>query len=317
MSLGKILVTGGAGFIGSHLTEQLILAGHQVVVLDNLSMGNKLVFKGSEKVEFIKGDVRDQQTVLQASQGCSRIVHLAAIVGVDEVIHRAFEMVETETIGTYNVVHAARQNGVQKLLYASSSAVYHKIYSSFSIETDSLGLVNTYAVAKRLNEKYLEALSNDHGISTNSMRFFNVYGGRQDERMVIPRFFRQAMSNRPIEIFGNGLQTRDFTYIDDVIHGITTLLFQDQLSGIFNISRGVETTIGELASLIKVTTGSDSEISRLKFPANRATFKVNRRVGSAEKLARLAGYKPSTCLENGLSDYFKYLVSAQQTASRA
>ena len=209
MELEKILIIGGTGFIGSHLAEYLVQNNFEVVVLDNLSMGNKLVFKGADKINLIIGDVRDLETVLRASQGCSRIVHLAAIVGVEVVMENAFDLVETETIGTYNVVHAAKKNNVKKLLYASSSAVYHKLYSNFSRETDRLGLHNTYAVAKHLNEKYLQALTDEFGIQTNSMRFFNVYGGRQDTRMVIPRFFKQAMTNKPIEIFGNGHQTRD------------------------------------------------------------------------------------------------------------
>ncbi len=317
MKSGKILITGGAGFIGSHLTEYLLQRGFQVVVLDNLSMGNKLLFRDADKVELIEGDVRDLSTVVRASEGCSRIVHLAAIVGVDEVIKKAFDMVETETIGTFNVVTAAKKHKVKKLLYASSSAVYHKLYSDFSKETDQLGLVNTYAVAKRLNEKYLEALSTDFNISTNAMRFFNVYGGRQDERMVVPRFFKQAMTNTSIEIFGSGRQTRDFTYIDDVVQAMTILLFRNNLSGVFNISRGVETNIFELATAVKSITSSKSEIIRLQFPSNRTSFKVDRRIGSAQKLYRFTNYKPNTCLEEGIKQYHKYLLSKQQTAGLA
>jgi len=317
MSLGKILITGGAGFIGSHLAENLMLEGAEIVVLDNLSMGNKMSFPNSDNISFIKGDVRDLSTVLAASKGCDRIVHLAAIVGVEKVIEQAFDMVEVETIGTFNIAHAAIQNNIKKVLYSSSSAVYHKVYSELSKETDPLGLINTYAVAKRLNEKYLEALTKEHGISTNSMRFFNVYGGRQDERMVVPRFFNQAMSNKPIEIFGKGSQTRDFTYIDDVIVGIKALLFNDSVSGVFNISRGVETTIADLAILIKETTNSDSEIRLLDFPKSRVSFKVDRRIGSAEKLLEFTGYKPHTFLNDGLEKYFETLAQVQAMKKRA
>lgn len=307
MTSDKILITGGAGFIGSHLVEKLVTKGHEVIVLDNLSARSKLRAHVQKKIQFIEGDVRDFKLVGQATKGCKMIVHLAAVVGVDEVIKRCVEMTETETIGTHNIVNAALQHNVKKIIYASSSAVYEKIVNGFSREEDNLGLVNTYAIAKRLNEKYLEALAQEENISTNALRFFNVYGDRQDTRMVIPRFFEQALRGQSMEIFGTGQQTRDFTHIDDVVQGIIALLSKQSLNGVFNIARGVETTILELAREIKKITKSNSVLEQQAFPMDRLTFKVNRRVGSTEKLFRYTGVQPSIRLNEGLKRYLQGL----------
>jgi len=202
MSFKKVLVTGGAGFIGSHLTTTLLSLGWNVSVLDNFSAVNKLSDYTISKIDLIEGDVRHAELVNRAAEGCSVIVHLAAVVGVDEVIKRNMEMVETETIGTYNVIKAAIDNNIEKIIYASSSAVYAEVEGVASKETDLPGPVSTYAVAKRLNEKYLESVTQKHGIATNSLRFFNVYGKGQDARMVLPRFFENAMLDQPIRVFG-------------------------------------------------------------------------------------------------------------------
>ena len=300
----KVLITGGAGFIGSHLVDALLEQNWEVSVLDNCSAGNKVCPLAMKRIQFFDGDVRDLNLVLQAAKDCDAIIHLAAVVGVDAVIARQTETIETETIGTQNVVKAAKLNQVKKIIYSSSSAVYGKVGDRYNRENDTLELVNAYAVAKRLNEQYLGSLTLEEGISTNCLRFFNVYGGRQDSRMVVPRFFEQAINNQPIEVFGDGNQTRDFTHIDDVVEAISTLLSIHSVNGIFNISRGIETTIQELAEQIKRVTNSDSEISNLIFPTKRKLFKVNRRVGSAEKLLKHIGKKPGVFLQDGLEKYF-------------
>lgn len=296
----KVLVTGGAGFIGSHLVDSLLAHDYQVVVLDNCSAGNKICSKSLQKIQFYQGDVRDFKVVLQAVKECEAVVHLAAVVGVDQVIHRQTETIETETIGTQNIIKAAKENLVKKIIYSSSSAVYGKVNGRFNSETAPLSLVSAYAVAKRLNEQYLNSLTLENGISTNSLRFFNVYGGRQDDRMVIPRFFKQAINNEPIEVFGDGLQTRDFTHIDEVVKAITILLPKNNINGIFNIAREEEITIQQLAKMVKAVTNSKSKILNLDFPSDRLSFRVDRRVGCAEKLFKHIGFKPSISLRDGL-----------------
>lgn len=315
MNLKKILVTGGAGFIGSHLVEQLFVKGYDVVVLDNLTGGNKLKNIDNSRFKLIEGDVRDKNIVSNAMKGCSSVIHLAAVVGVDEVINRAVEMMETETIGTANIVEAALKNKVKKILYASSSAVYHNLESDVNKESDDSNLVNAYAIAKGLNEKYLEAVAASEKISINSLRFFNVYGNRQDDRMVIPRFFKQAVKNEPIIVFGTGKQTRDFTHVDDVAKGMILLNERLNLDGVFNICKGVETSIFDIAKKIKKISNSKSVIELIGFPEERIDYKIERRVGCSEKLFVNTGFRPSIHLENGLTEIYQSLYKRATSTS--
>jgi len=305
MEKRKVLITGGAGFIGSHVACKMLKAGYHVHILDNFSTGKKRNIPTHERVTLFEGDTRDPQIVDRAVRDCSVIVHLAAIVGVEEVISQPLETVEVETIGTHNIVEAARKHGVKKILYASSSAVYKPVDNKGSKESDDLGLKSTYAIAKRINERYLEALINTDNISVNCLRFFNIYGERQDTRMVIPRFFDQALKGEPIEVFGGGKQTRDFTSVVDVSEAIYRLIQRPKLNGTFNISRGLETTIAELAGLIKKITRSKSEILLMGHPKERETFRVNRRIGLNEKLFAAINFRPSIQLVEGLKVYFE------------
>jgi len=279
-------------------------------------MGNKICPHALQKIQFINGDVRDLDTVMLAAKDADVIIHFAAIVGVDQVINRASDTIEIETIGTYNIVEAAKRFGTRKIIYASSSAVYGKGNEGFNKEENDLHLENGYAVAKHLNELYLNALTKEEGISTNSLRFFNVYGKRQDNRMVVPRFFEQAMTNQPIEVFGDGTQTRDFTHVDDVIKVIMTLLNDNNINGVFNVSRCIETPIYQLAKMIKKVTQSNSEIRLLDFPEKRNAYKVNKRVGCAEKLYQNLNFKPSILLEDGLKKYFAELTQNLRSTTR-
>lgn len=303
----RILVTGGAGFIGSHLVQHLLTQNWEVVVLDNCCVGNKLSRETLAKIEFIQADICNYEVVLAASKNCQAIVHFAALVGVDEVICQPIDTIEIEVVGTQNIGKAARVNNIQKIVYASSSAVYKNTLNEMSNETDQLHLVNDYAIAKRLNEVYLQSITTETGMPTNSLRFFNVYGMRQDSRMVIPRFFEQAFNDEPILVFGDGQQTRDFTHVNDVVSSISRLLIHQPVSGIFNIARGRETTVLELAETIKRVTQSNSKIQLLDFPEKRLDYKVNKRVGNPEKLFKSIGFRPSITLENGLTTYAQKL----------
>ena len=307
MQKKRILITGGAGFIGSHLVQHLLNQNWEVVVLDNCCVGNKLCPETLAKIEFVQADIRNYEVVLAASKNCQAIVHFAALVGVDEVICQPIDTIEIEVVGTQNIGKAARANNIQKIIYASSSAVYKNTLNEMSNETDQLHLVNDYAIAKRLNEVYLQSITTETGIPTNSLRFFNIYGMRQDSRMVIPRFFEQAFNDEPILVFGDGQQTRDFTHVNDVISSISRLLVHQSVSGIFNIARGRETTILELAETIKRVTQSKSKIQLLDFPEKRLDYKVNKRVGNPEKLFKNIGFRPSITLENGLTTYAQKL----------
>ena len=235
--MSKILVTGGAGFIGSHLVKYLLSKNNEIVVIDNLSQGNKLSQNIENNIEFINGDIRDKYIINKIAKNCECIYHFAARLGVEIVAENHKETMEIETIGMQNIVNAAIKHNIKKIVYASTSGVYGKSAFEKSVaENFSVDPRTSYAVAKRYNEIYLKAIWEQHQISSIAIRYFNVYGIKQDERMVIPRFISQAQSNRPITIYGDGTQTRDFTYIDDTIKRTYDLLQKiKSQSEIFNI----------------------------------------------------------------------------------
>ncbi len=296
----RILVTGGAGFIGSNLSKRLVNDGHQVVVLDNLLRGNKLDKSTFDAIQFINGDVRDFETVNSAAKGCDVIFHFAAVLGVDIVADKPVETMDVEVIGTRNIVNAALSNNVQQVLYASTSGIYgHTSFENLLTEEILVDPKTSYAMAKRYNEIYLASHYEEKKINVISLRFFNVYGHNQDNRMVVPRFFEQAKSNERITIFGTGKQTRDFTYIDDTVDACVRLM---NIKGchIVNIANENEWCIEDLGLKIVELTGSTSSIQYIDAPKKRYDYEVERRVGSSLKLQAMTGYKPATNLEEGL-----------------
>jgi UDP-glucose 4-epimerase len=303
----KILITGGAGFIGSNLTKALTDNGHQVVVLDNLLRGNKINHETFSKIEFIKGDVRDAELVLNCSKGCDVIFHFAAVLGVDVVADHPVDTMDVEVIGTRNVVMAAQENNVPKILYASTSGIYgHSAIESALTEEVLVDPHTSYAMAKRYNEIYLASHFQERGMNSICLRFFNVYGYNQDNRMVVPRFFEDAMSTSPLTVFGSGKQTRDFTYIDDTIEACIRLMdLTLPGSHIVNIANETEYCIDDLAERIITITNSSSKIQFIDAPVKRYDYEVERRVGSSDKLLKLTGYKPLTSLDEGLKLIYK------------
>ncbi|MDX1653561.1 MAG: NAD-dependent epimerase/dehydratase family protein [Brumimicrobium sp.] len=296
----KILITGGAGFIGSNLTKRLVADGHQVSVLDNLLRGNKIEKEVFSKIEFVNGDVRDAGIVNQMAKGCDIIFHFAAVLGVDVVADAPVETMDVEVIGTRNVIKAAEENNISQVLYASTSGIYgHSAIEDALTEEVLVDPRTSYAMAKRYNEIYLASHHEEKGLNAVALRFFNVYGENQDNRMVVPRFFEQAMNNDDITVFGTGKQTRDFTYIDDTIEACIRLM---NIKGfhIVNIANEAEWNIGDLAKEIKEITGSNSKIVKIAAPRKRYDYEVERRVGSSEKLYKLTGMKPETSLTTGL-----------------
>ncbi len=310
--MAKILVTGGAGFIGSHLVKYLVRQGNKVVVLDNLLRGNKIDSDIFNQIEFVKGDVRDFETVNRLSHNCEYVYHFAAVLGVDIVADKPIETMDTEVIGMKNVVDAALLNKVKKVIYASTSGIYgHSAIERSVTENIQVDPRTSYAMAKRYNEIYLKAAYEEKGLNSISVRFFNVYGDNQDNRMVIPRFFEQAMNNEPITVFGKGNQTRDFTYIDDTIKAC--ILLAEKINGceIFNVANENESNIYDLAVLIKEATKSNSEIILVDAPKKRYDYEVERRFGSSDKLFKAIGFKPHTDLKEGLKHIYASILKAK------
>lgn len=302
----KILVTGGAGFIGSNLVSRLVHDGHEVVVLDNLLRGNKIDAEVFKKITFFNDDIRNLEGVSKAMKGCDLVFHFAAILGVDVVADNPVETMDVETIGMRNISIAALNNGVKKILYASTSGIYGHSAIEKSVDEEIMVDPRTsYAMAKRYNEIYLSALFEEKGIQSVALRFFNVYGHKQDNRMVVPRFFEQAMKGEPITVFSKGLQTRDFTYIDDTVEACVRLMTLPVGFEIFNIANENELSVLELAHRIKKITGSSSEIVFIESPSKRYDYEVERRVGSSEKLFKHTGFKPATVIDEGLGAIYE------------
>lgn len=302
--MSKVLVTGGAGFIGSHLVEALVNDGHEVVVVDILLRGNKIPSDVMKKISFNKVDVKSKDEIINLTKGCDYIYHFAAVLGVDVVADNPVETMDTEVIGLRNIVEAAQLHGVKKIIYASTSGIYgHSAITESVTENIIVDPRTSYAIAKRYNEIYLGAQYEEKGLQSVSLRFFNVYGARQDNRMVIPRFIEQAKAGKDITVFGNGEQTRDFTYIDDTIDAC--LAFMDKVDGceIFNIANETEYTIKDLAIEIKATFKSSSNIIYMDAPKKRYDYEVERRVGNSGKLYKAIGMKPKTTLKNGLANF--------------
>ncbi len=295
----KILITGGAGFIGSHLAEHLC-EENEVIVLDNLLRGNKIPENVLGKINLIVGDIRDRDSVLEAAKGCQYIFHLAAILGVDIVADNPIETMDTEIVGMRNVSDAAMKYG-SKIIYASTSGIYgHSAIEKSVTEDIMVDPRTSYAMAKRYNEIYMAALYEEKGINCIALRYFNVYGPRQDNRMVTPRFIEQALANENITVFGNGEQTRDFTFIDDTVK--CTVEAASKVTGfeIFNVANENEESIYNLGLMIKNLTNSQSEVKLVDAPKKRYDYEVGRRFGSSDKIKSFIGYKPSTSLEEGL-----------------
>jgi len=305
----KILVTGGAGFIGSDLVSRLVKENNNVTVLDNFKFGNKIDKEIIESINLIEGDVRNELDVFKAAENCNIIFHYAAVLGVDIVADNPVEAMDTEVLGMQNVGKAAIKFGAEKIIYASTSGIYGKREIEKAVEEDfDVSPKTSYAIAKRYNEIYLASLFEEKNIDSIAIRFFNVYGPKQDSRMVIPRFIKQAKNNLPLTVYGDGNQTRDFTYIDDVTESAIRLSKNINGHHIFNVSNNKEYTIKKLAKIILKEINKKGTINFIDTPKSRYDFEVERRFGSSKKLQQYTNFKPDTDLESGINKICKLLT---------
>ncbi len=254
-----ILITGGAGFIGSHLAERLIERGEDVTILDNLSTGseeNLAPFIENPRVCFIRGDVRDPQVVRDATKEVDSVVHLAAITSIPYSMADPIETSSVNVVGTANLLKASVENKVSKFVFASSCAVYGEPFRLPTTEDTPLKALSPYAASKISAEYYLEAFRQSYRLRTLCLRFFNVYGGSRrggNYANVIAKFLeRLEGGNFPI-IFGDGTQTRDFIHVNDAIEAVVEALNSKHLSPVYNIGTGASVTINDLAELLLKT----------------------------------------------------------------
>lgn len=261
----KYVITGGAGFIGSHIAEYLSGEGHQVTVLDSLRTGFEKNLNGLN-VQFEKGDIRDKDLVEELVQGAAGIFHLAALVSVPESLLHIKECIDINTFGTINILEAAKKNVGCKVVLSSSAANYGDNPILPKIETMTPEPMTPYSVTKLDGEFYLKMYQDQWNVPTASLRYFNVFGPRQNPKSAyaaaVPIFINNALQNKPITIYGDGLQTRDFIYVKDVVKA--NILAAKTGSQMYNVALGHSTSILELAERIIEITNSKSPIQFLE-----------------------------------------------------
>ncbi len=258
----KVLVTGGAGFIGSSLVEELINRNHDIIILDNLSTGRyENIHLASE---FVHGDIRESKVLEDITRDVDCIFHLAAFVSVPASIQRPDECYGVNIDGTLNVIKAAGENGVRKIIFSSSCAVYDGTQSSAINENCGIDLVSPYARSKYEAEQLLSEYSHKYNFSFISLRYFNVFGERQDPgspySAVIPKFISRALGNEEIVIYDDGEQTRDFIYVKDVVNANITAMESSAGNELFNVGTGKSISVNHLAKLVIKECNSNSQI---------------------------------------------------------
>ena len=299
------LVTGGAGFIGSNLCEALLEMGYQVRCLDNLSTGKKEnvePFLDHPRYTFLEKDIRDLDSCMEACRGADYVLHQAAWGSVPRSIEMPLFYEETNIRGTLNMMEAARQSGVKKFVYASSSSVYGDHPVLPKVEGQEGNLLSPYALTKRVDEEYEKKQKKLYGLDTYGMRYFNVFGRRQDPdgayAAVIPRFIRQLMHGEVPTINGDGQQSRDFTYIDNVIEAnLKACLAPSEAAGeAFNIAYGGREYLIDIYHYLCKALKKDVEP---EFGPDRAgdIKHSNADIGKARKLL---GYNPEYSFETGI-----------------
>jgi UDP-glucose 4-epimerase len=315
----KALITGGAGFIGSHLAERLLAEGNEVAIIDNLSTGslaNIEHVKNNPKFKFVHDTIHNADAMKKLIQHCDMVYHLAAAVGVQLIADDPVHTIETNIHGTEVVLEIANRFG-KKVLITSTSEVYGKSEAVPFKEDDDTVLGSTrfsrwaYACSKMVDEFLALAYYQEYKLPVIIVRLFNTVGPRQTGRygMVVPRFVEQALKDKPLKICGNGKQSRCFAYVDDVIEAMTALMNSEQAAGqVYNIGSTEEVTIEALADKIITLTGSRSQKQFISYEEayGRPIDDMMRRVPCTERIEHVTGWKPTTNLEKILQAIIDY-----------
>jgi UDP-glucose 4-epimerase len=303
MNSRAVVVTGGAGFIGSHLAEELARRCYSVIILDDLSTGkleniSHILRPANQQTEFIHGSITELPLLTKLFRGVDYVFHLAAMPSVPRSIENPRASHDANITGTLNVLLAARDAGVKKVVYASSSSVYGDTPTLPKREDMPPNPQSPYAVTKLAGEYYCQVFRQVYGLPTVCLRYFNVYGPRQDPNSqyaaVIPRFVHRAVNSKPPVIFGDGEQTRDFTFVKDTVEA-TILAAETDATGVCNIGRGERISINRLAELVIKLVGNSVE------PAHEEPRPGDIKHSLADiSRARQFGYNPRYDLEEGL-----------------
>jgi nucleoside-diphosphate-sugar epimerase len=309
--MAHYLVTGGAGFIGSHLTEELLRRGHRVRVADSLITGKRSNISHLGEVEFLEGDLADLNFAHRAAAGCEYVLHQAAIPSVPRSVKDPITSNRANVDATVNMLVAARDAGVRRLVFAGSSSAYGNTPTLPKHERMPTSPLSPYALQKVIGEQYLQLFTRLYGLETVTIRYFNVFGPRQDPSSpysgVISVFATALLQNRPPTIFGNGEQTRDFTYVANVVDGVLRACDARRANGqIINVATGGRISLNQLFEAMKRLVGATVEPVYAEPRAGDVTDSQ-----ADISLAReILGYEPAVSFENGLErtvDWYRTL----------
>jgi len=302
LNFRRALITGGAGFIGSHIADALVSANCEVCVIDNLSGGyRKNLAHQGDRIDFIKGDIRDADTLAQASRGCEVVFHEAAIVSVTRTVAAPVETAAVNDMGTLQVLDAARREGVRRVVLASSSAVYGDDPVMPKREEMRPKPMSPYAVQKLANEYYAHLYHELYGLETVCLRYFNVYGPRQDPSSpysgVISIFMARSFSGVPPIVYGDGKQCRDFIFVNDVVQANLLAAGLSGISGgVFNVGTGTAVTVNDLWQRIARRVGIDAP----PIYAPPRPGDIRESLSSIDRAESVLGFRPTFDLEQGI-----------------
>ena len=314
----RVLVTGGAGFIGSHLAARLVADGHEVRVLDNFATGHRSNIDAiAGDVDLVEGDIQSYERAHNAVRGCEIVFHQAALPSVPRSIQDPLTSNATNVVGTLNVLLAARDEGVRRVVFASSSSVYGANPTLPKHEDLPALPISPYATAKLASEGYCRSFGVGYGLETVALRYFNVFGPRQDPKSqyaaVIPNFIAAMLENTSVTIFGDGEQSRDFSYVDNVVQANLLAMSAADVTGkVFNIACGRKVTLNELAIKLRELVGTDVE-TRYAPPR---PGEVLHSLADLTRARSELGYEPEVDLEEGLRRTVEH-YRAQADAGRS
>lgn len=315
------LVTGGAGFIGSHLVEELVRRDRRVRVLDNLSTGKReYLAHVLDRVELVEGDILDPACVQRSMQGVSRVFHQAALRSVPRSVGDPFSTNRANVEGTLNVFIAARDAGVRCVVYASSSSVYGNDRPLPLREDIPAIPVSPYAISKLANEHYGRVFTALYGLPTVGLRYFNVFGPRQDPESnyatVVPRFLRAGLRGESLEVHGDGLQSRDFTYVSNVVLANCLAAESAAAAGeVFNVACGAKYSLMDIASWLATALGEGRTVRWHHTPGRAGD--VRHTLADIGKAERLLGYRPLVGFEEGLRRTLESLIADEAMSAAA
>jgi len=312
-----VLVTGGAGFIGSHLVDRLLKDGFEVRVLDDFFSGKRAnIAHVLDRIELIEGSVADVDVAARAVEGVDYVLHQAAIPSVPRSVREPLKSNHANVDGTLAMLDAARNAGVRRFIYAASSSAYGDTPTLPKVETMASDPRSPYAVAKLAGEGYCRAFTRVYGLETVALRYFNVFGPRQDPESeyaaVIPKFILALMEDRPITLHGDGEQSRDFTFIDNNLEGNRLAMTAPEASGeVMNLACGERFTLNELVAMLAEIMGKTPRVTYIE----SRTGDVKHSLADISKAKRLLGYEPRVSFREGLErtvEYFRELKSVER-----